>query len=584
MNKEVIYLEPEDDITDILTRIQQADKKLVALVPPKKATMLRSAVNMKLVARVAKEVEKVVVVVTADPAIMKMAMLARIPVAKTLQSRPVVPTEENLKAAGLDSAKDEDVIDEDADKKAEEEKKTPDTEKPQPAKKVDADLELDEKSLGLDDGKDKKAKKDKKPANKKKPDNNAPFWQKYRKQLMIAVPIVVILIGIFVWAAVFAPAATITVAISSTTNDLSEDISFTTDPNAEDLEAGVLYAEKQTVSEKYDSEFTATGEEDRGQKATGSVDLSFDFRIGGDEFERSVASGTTISTEDGKTFTTTSAATLKWDGTKADLPSKCQNKKNSETCSVSATVSVTATGSGDSYNTTASTKWKSLSNGVQITGQGTSGGTTEVVKTVRAVDVSQVTDGLAREHEQEGKDELLSDMGDKYIPIEASYAMEMGEVSAIPAVGDVVGDNTKPKLTVEISYSMYAVAKDKVEQYITQKMNLPEDQQIYEMNDLRFDRFTAIENAAKLKASVAVGPIVSEDAIFDKAKGQKVGRVSADLKSISGVESVNIQTSYFWVNKIPTKREKVTITLEGDNRPADNKDTSNDQESDPEEE
>ena len=51
MNKEVIYLEPEDDITDILTKLQRAKQKLVALVPPKKATMLRSAVNMKLVAR-----------------------------------------------------------------------------------------------------------------------------------------------------------------------------------------------------------------------------------------------------------------------------------------------------------------------------------------------------------------------------------------------------------------------------------------------------------------------------------------------------------------------------------------------------
>ena len=92
MNKEVIYLESEDDITDILTKLQQAEQKLVALVPPKKATVLRSAVNMKLVARVAKECEKVVVIVTADPAIVKMAMAAKIPVAKTLQSRPVVPT------------------------------------------------------------------------------------------------------------------------------------------------------------------------------------------------------------------------------------------------------------------------------------------------------------------------------------------------------------------------------------------------------------------------------------------------------------------------------------------------------------
>ena len=99
MNKEVIYLEPEDDITDILTKLQQAEQKIVALVPPKKATMLRSTVNMKLVARVAKECEKVAVIVTADPAIVKMAMAARIPVAKTLNSRPVVPTEENVKAA-----------------------------------------------------------------------------------------------------------------------------------------------------------------------------------------------------------------------------------------------------------------------------------------------------------------------------------------------------------------------------------------------------------------------------------------------------------------------------------------------------
>ena len=99
MSKEVIYLEPEDDITDILTKLQRAEQKLVALVPPKKATILRSAVNMKLVARAAKECKKIVVIVTADPAILKMAMAAQIPVAKTLQSRPVVPTKESLASA-----------------------------------------------------------------------------------------------------------------------------------------------------------------------------------------------------------------------------------------------------------------------------------------------------------------------------------------------------------------------------------------------------------------------------------------------------------------------------------------------------
>ncbi len=574
MNKEVIYLEPEDDITDILTRIQQADKKLVVIVPPKKATMLRSAVNMKLVARVAKEVEKVVVVVTADPAIMKMAMLARIPVAKTLQSRPVVPTEENLRAAGLESAKDEDVIDEAANEKAKTDTKKADEKpetKPERVKKADADLELDEKSLGLDSEDNKKPKKAKKKDDKKKTDANAPFWQKYKTQLMIAIPIVIVLIGFWIWAAVFAPAATIKVAITSTANDFSENIRFTTDPNAENLSEGVLYAEKQTISEKYDAEFAATGEEDRGQKATGNVKISQPINLANasaDGVNTSLASGTTLSTADGKTFTTTAAASIKWNG---EFPVDCdegRRTKPNQSCTMSATVGVVATNSGDGYNTTASTKWNSV-NGLAVSSAGgTSGGTTDIVKTVRAVDVSQVVDGLVNEHEQEGKEELLGDLKDKFMPIEASYTTETGEVSATPAVGDVVGDNTKPKLSVEVSYSMFAVSKEKVEQYIRQKQQLPDGQQIYTMSDLRFERFTAIEDTAKLKAVVAVGPIVSEDRIFEQAKGQKVGRVSADLKSISGVESVNIQTSYFWVSKIPTKREKVKIILEGEDQPA----------------
>lgn len=63
------------------------------------------------------------------------------------------------------------------------------------------------------------------------------------------------------------------------------------------------------------------------------------------------------------------------------------------------------------------------------------------------------------------------------------------------------------------------------------------------------------------------------------AKGQKTGRVLADLKSISGVvpESVKIQTSYFWVNKIPTKREKVKIILEGEDQPAREEEEKTDQ-------
>ena len=58
MNKDVIYIEPEHDITDILANIKGAKSKIVALVPPKKSTVLRSAVNFKLIAKAATKSEK----------------------------------------------------------------------------------------------------------------------------------------------------------------------------------------------------------------------------------------------------------------------------------------------------------------------------------------------------------------------------------------------------------------------------------------------------------------------------------------------------------------------------------------------
>ena len=88
MNKDVIYIEPEDDITDIISRIKSSKQKVVALVPPKKLGIMRSAVNTKLIARTSKSLEKVAVIITTDPSLIKLSALSGLPVAKSLSSRP----------------------------------------------------------------------------------------------------------------------------------------------------------------------------------------------------------------------------------------------------------------------------------------------------------------------------------------------------------------------------------------------------------------------------------------------------------------------------------------------------------------
>ena len=94
MNKDVIYIEPEDDITDIITKIENSKEKIVALVPPKKAGVFRSVVNIKLMAKAGTTAEKTIVLVTTDPSIIKLAAATRLPVTKNLQTPPAIPTVE----------------------------------------------------------------------------------------------------------------------------------------------------------------------------------------------------------------------------------------------------------------------------------------------------------------------------------------------------------------------------------------------------------------------------------------------------------------------------------------------------------
>lgn len=579
MNKEVIYLEPEDDITDILTKLQQAEQKLVALVPPKKATMLRSAVNMKLVARVAKECEKVAVIVTADPAIIKMAMAAKIPVAKTLQSRPMVPTEESVKA----SEREEQVIDEEtgdfSDEIDEKSKKSQKDHAKMASKAsgVDSDarkseaadtLDLTEESLENDA---KGAKNGKKPGQKSKNGLKVPSFEKYRKWIMIGVPAAIVLIIALVWAFVFAPAATITVAISSTSSNFNETVRFTTDPAAENVSEGVFYAEQQSLEEKYNTELNATGEADKGDKAKGVIRVTYSLAVSeykGAGFKFFVPEGDVFTTSDGLKYrATTTSSTISWDG--ENLPiTGCDNSPvsnmNSGVCIKTFEVPVEAEQGGEDYNIAAGARWSAYDGAPVSNPSAISGGTTHMVKVVSEDDVKKVKESLVSEHESEGRSHLFEDLKEDMVAIDSSFKAEAGDVDATPAVGDEVGSSTTPKATVPVKYTVYTVDLNKIEEYIKQKAELEEGQKIYSIGKPYFERFTSIEENARLKTTLTTGPTVTEDDIFEKVKGHKTGEVQSLLRPINGVSSVEVRTPYFWVWSVPTDRSKVTITLTGE--------------------
>lgn len=583
MNKEVIYLEPEDDITDILTKLQGAEQKLVALVPPKKATMFRSAVNMKLVARAAKESDKVAVIVTADPAVVKQAMLAQIPVAKTLQSRPVVPTKESVAAA----ESEEQIINEDLSEADDAEierlkgKKSGETAPEASSSPSDAahaksgdTIDLSDQDLGeAREG----AKKGQKSAEKSKNGKNVPNFDKYRKWIILGAAAVILLVVFGVWAFVFAPAVKITVAMSTSASNFSEDITFTEDRAAADPASGKLFAEKQTYEQKFTSNFVATGQEDRGEKATGKVSISMTFTPKNDaETTIGLAKGyskLTATTADGRavTYTLEDDLTTTWDGTLPGLSKlegwSCNSSASSGSiCRKTATANVTANGAGEAYNIGAGRTWNSVSDDdetIMISNPGAfTGGTTREVTVVSQSDVDKAREGIISAHETECQNALNAQIKtDDYVIIDASYKTEAADVTPTPAVNAEVSGSTNPSLSVTLKCNVFVVAKSDIEEFVKAKTNLGSDQKIYSVSDIYVERFTAIDQAARLKAVVKTGPTVTEEDIIERSKGRKTGEVQSLLRSINGVSSVTVTPSYFWVWSVPKDTSRITVEL-----------------------
>ena len=81
MNKDVIYIDTEDDITAIIGKIKAANEKIVALVPPKRVGVLQSAVNLRLMQRAATQANKRLVLISNNSALRALAASAQLPVA-----------------------------------------------------------------------------------------------------------------------------------------------------------------------------------------------------------------------------------------------------------------------------------------------------------------------------------------------------------------------------------------------------------------------------------------------------------------------------------------------------------------------
>ena len=591
MNKDVIYIEAEDDITDILSKVKTAKNKIVALVPPKKAGVLHSAVNFKLITKTATKANKTVVLVSADESLKRLAATANIPVAKTLQSKPQIPHHDDAVEFGEEETGNVIEAEEENSKKIEVKKEDEDSataeteEEEQPKKKADKNTEAKTATAAAATKKAKKTEAEAEPADdvieeekpsRKKSNKKVPNFKKYQKFIIAGVLAVILLVGFCVWALVIAPAVKITVTATIYPNSFSEKVSFTDVEGNDDVDNGILYSESKTITKSVSKDFEATGELDKGTKASGKITLT---RVTTSPVTQIVVASGTRFIHDGKTYISTSAGTLR-----AIESGDCNTKIigwsvvcDSLKATISTTVDVVAAEVGEGYNINASdsgwTTNHASSGAFKISSSAMTGGTSKIVKIVSEKDIEKAESELDMGIDNEARDELSEEFSDEYILISSSFSSDNGKITTSPALNEEVGDGVTPKIIKEVKYTIFAVRRDDVERYIRKiaEANLGGDdtQMVHDTGiaGAWIDTFKDTGNGThtgKIKTTYMTGPKITEQIVLDKVKGKKNGEVKTMIESIKGVKRVDVNPSFFWVTSVPDDANKVSIEIKSD--------------------
>lgn len=571
MNKDTFYIEPEDDITDIINHIKASKQKIIALVPPKKLNVLRSSINLKLIARTAKTLDKAIVIVTTDPTLMKMAALSSLPFAKNLSSRPTLPSEFN--EADLEYPAKA--------KKASLNDEIEINEKAAPASSVSRVRTANEsansransastlaKNSTINLNSEEVAKTDDEEDSDDQPKKILTL-DSLKNRIIIGVVASILIVGGFVWAFILAPAAKISVKIKTIAENFSENVTFVTDANQAVAKDGKFFLETASLEKNSEVEFEATGERNIGDKATGELRLIATFDM--TTTSATASKPDVITIPQGSAFAyrnlnflTNQEVKISWDGS----ISKCDAGRHSGKCQVAKTVKATAIEGGAKYNIEAvSAGWQSSVAGVEgYANSEFKGGTDKIQKIVTASDVTKAKEKIT---EADGvKEELFAKISADDIKIEDSYKKVAADPTSSPAV-DQPTENGKAKLTVKTTYSVNYVDKTAVEEYVKAVVStrLGNDQKIYETGNVFIEKFQNNNNAAtaKIKATLKTGPEVTEQLVLEKSLGKKVGEVTTLIKSINGVSDVEVNTSFPWVRQIPNDANKVSIKITVEN-------------------
>ncbi len=539
MQKDVIYIDVEDDITAIIGKVKSSKSNIVALVPPKRIGVLQSAVNLQLLARLATKDKKRLVVITGNQALAGLAASASIPVAKNLQSKP-----EMAEIPALDIDDGDEIIDGEQIPIGEHAAQA----EPKPVSAADGPL-----TSQITPATPPAAGSDVKPKVKK--GSKVPNFDTFRKKLVLIGLAVLLLVGFLIWALFFAPRATVVLAARTVDAAINQpvNLSASAETSAKD---NIIRAATEQFTQDVSVDFAATGKKEVGEKATGEVRFRNSSRD-----SQTLPSGTSF-TVNGLTFKLLDAVTVPAESLGYDCPGlRCPGSANGE---------VEAAEPGTKYNAADG----NLSGGPDGVSAGftdaTTGGTDKTVTVFTQSDIDKAKAAADKEIDETAAISALKDQFEKGVTvIEESLQVGKSDLRT-----DATADSEGGKATYggTVTFTMYGVADDELKDYlmavIEQQFDDKNEQRVYESGakDVKFADVKPSDNGVSTQISTngKIGPKIDDQQIKQQARGKKYGEIQSSLESVNGVSDVDVKFWPFWVSTAPDNVKKISVEFNVD--------------------
>lgn len=546
--KETIYIDVDDEITAVIDKVQNSSAKVLALVLPKRASVFQSIVNMKLLKRTADTSKKNIVLITSEANLLPLAGAVGMHVAKTLQSKPAVPTapKSSDTPVSVDPADVEEVMDDELDMS----KPVGDLAGPVSDEEETIEVDNDDSTTVVAAGAATKT-----PFNKKL---KVPNFDKFRTRLMLGIGALVLLIIFWIFATFVWPKAAIT--IKTDTTDVTSTVNITSSPTISEINVdekvvpGILKDYKKTDTQKV----PATGQKDMGTKANGTVTLSLDDCS---KEQVTVPAGTMLSSGNFN-FITQVDVTMQ----SVKIGPTCRNSDFKDIST--SKVKVEAQKAGDSYNLSARAYTVTGFSNVSGAGGAMSGGTSKIVKVVSQQDIDGAKQKVLEATNATANQEIVAQLkAEGYFPITDTFVAKDPLVTSSPNVDAEAAEVT---VNVTLNYTMAGAKEDGVKQILeadikqhidTSKQNILNNG--LDKASIRIDNKKANgEVSFTIQAVAQAGVEQNEADIKNAIKGKKKGEVQTILQARPGVKDVQVKTSPFWVYKVPGKDSKITLTFE----------------------